>query len=129
MIILKILIKLFKEVKLFGGDIIIVWFSMSEELHLEALNALCRVCARPVKRHPAVYECQKYTVIMRSVFKIDVSNDDVTVQPVHFCHCCYRTIERAVVADEKMKIFTHSVKAHTVGETPYIRVFAITCKK
>ena len=81
---------------------------MSEE-HSEALGALCRVCAKPVNRYRDRYLCCEYTEILKEVFLIEVSNDDDVIHPVQFCHCCYMTIQRAVVAQ---CTFIHTVSVY-----------------
>ena len=89
---------------------------MSNELHLEALTTLCRICAKSIKRHRVTYKCCDYTTLIRDVFKVDVSDDDARIHPCYFCHCCYLTIQHAIVAPGGQKVYTHTVSVYREWE-------------
>lgn len=77
------------------------------EIHQLSLSRLCRVCGllltKP-KKVPRGYKCTDFQALLRDAFKINVTDDNESTHPTHFCQSCRGVLycqERAQTNNEE----------------------------
>ena len=73
---------------------------MADVDHLNELPDFCRVCGRYCRRKNIdMYSVKEYLTELKIIFSINAEMDRPSLHPPKFCHQCYCTLKRALVAE------------------------------
>jgi len=68
------------------------------EMHIQNLANLCRICGNRLKKlketYQTTYSCKDHREFLEKNFQINIEKDDPTIHPPRFCNLCYRTHTR-----------------------------------
>ncbi len=82
------------------------------EFHHEQLGKHCRVCGkrlRKLKSKAPIHLCMDHCEVLLLV-GLDVSKDDSTIHPLHFCNPCRAMLKRAEKAQKAGVPYINSTK-------------------
>ena len=77
--------------------------------HALALQTLCWLCGRNVKKYRVSHSCREYMGPLQEAFGIDVAEDDDEVHPKCFCNCCYAALQRKIKAAKESRVMLTSL--------------------
>lgn len=69
------------------------------------LTKHCRICAKPLVRFKASYNCVDRRGELGETFGVVVSEDNPDVHPTSFCHGCYNVLVRSRKAREANRVY------------------------
>ena len=68
------------------------------EMHIQNLANLCRVCGNRLKKlketYQTTYSCKDHREFLEKNFQINIEKDDPIIHPPRFCNLCYHTHKR-----------------------------------
>ena len=69
----------------------------SEEIHVERLNSICRICAKKSKassKEAKAVDCVRFAPLIKEFYSIDIQNDNQLQHSTVMCSSCKKRLER-----------------------------------
>jgi len=72
--------------------------SLVDEIHIQNLANLCRICGNRLRKlkqtYQTTYSCKRYKELLEKNFQINTEKDDPAIHPPRFCNLCSITHTR-----------------------------------